>query len=46
MTYFLVLSYRTSVLWSISFAESVVGAILGLNLSPSLCSRMFCGPLP
>ena len=46
MTFFLVLSYRVSVLRSNSSAKSVVGAILGLNRKPSLWSRILCGTQP
>ena len=45
-TFFLVLSDKNLVLRSNSSARSVVGAILGLNCSLGLCSRMLCGTLP
>ena len=45
MKFFLVLSYRFSVLLSDSSAKSAVGVILGLKLSRSLWSRMFFGTL-
>ena len=45
MTFFMVSSLKTLVLQSSSSAKYVICAILGLNLSLSLCYRMLCGTL-